>query len=108
MAWDFLDGIGDAVDNLAGKYLEYERIKAQAGAAAAQAEQDAILNRPDSVTQRPNAEPSQPSVPSSVTSGAGQGAGTGVISVGGVTMNRNALYIAGAALAVALVMRATR
>lgn len=107
--WDsFSSGLGDSVDALTDKYLEYERIKAEAGAAAELAEQNAIMNRPDSITQMPNSMPSQPSGYNSVTSGSGQGAGTGLISIGGVQLNSTALYVGLGALALALVLKVAR
>lgn len=97
--------VGDAFEGLVGGYVARERARAEAGVNATLAEQNALINRPDSVTQRPNAQPSTPSAPSEVSAGSGQGSGRNVILPGGMEVNRTALYIAGAALAAAIVFK---
>jgi hypothetical protein len=97
--------VGDAFEGLVGGYVEREKVRAQSGTNAVIAEQNALINRPDSVTQRPNAQPSQPSQPSEVTAGRGQGSGSRVNLPGGLQVDRTALYIAGAVLAAAVVYK---
>lgn len=96
--------VGDAFEGLVGGYVEREKARANAGVNATLAEQNALINRPDSVTQRPNAQPSTPSAPSEVSAGSGAGAGRNIL-LGGVEVNKTALYVAGAALAAVLVVK---
>jgi len=96
--------VGDAFEGLVGGYVARETARAEAGAAGVAAEQNALINRPDHVTQRPNAQPNTGSGSQTVTAGSGQGAERSV-RIGGMKVNRTALYIAGAALAAAVVMK---
>lgn len=83
---------GQLLDQLAGWHLKREEIRASTSHQT-QADRDELLNTPTGGAQ-PSA-PSQPSQPS------------GRVTVGGVELNKTALYVAVAALVVALILKLT-
>lgn len=95
---------GDLFETVVGGYVETERARAEAGSRTQYEDQNALINRPDHVTQRPNAQPSYPSSPSEVSAGSGQGSERMMLP-GGLEVNRTAVYIVGAALAAAVVLK---
>jgi len=96
--------IGDAFDVGLSAYVARENSRSQAGEAAVLAEQNALLNRPDSITQRPGQTPTASGY-GEVTAGSNGGAGTRITLPGGLEVNATALYIAGGALALALILK---
>ena len=98
--------IGDAFDVGLEAYIGREKYRAQNGSASQIDEQNQLINRPDNITQRPNARP-QVDGYQEVTAGSAGGSGTR-INIGGVELNRTALYVAGAALAGYLYLKAVQ
>jgi hypothetical protein len=96
--------IGDAFDVGLEAFVAREKYRAQQGSQTQVDDQDQLINRPDNITQRPNAQP-QVGGYTQVTAGSAGGAGTR-INIAGVELNRTALYIAGAALAGYLYLKA--
>jgi hypothetical protein len=96
--------IGDAFDVGLSAYIAREDSRARGGEATILAEQNALLNRPDSITQRPGAQPVQTGM-QEITAGSNGGAGSRITLPGGLEVNATALYIAGGALAIALILK---
>jgi hypothetical protein len=96
--------IGDAFDVGLSAYVAREESRAKAGNAAVLAEQNALINRPDSITQRPGRQPALNGY-GEVTAGSNGGAETRITLPGGLQVNATALYVAGGALAIALLLK---
>lgn len=99
--------IGDAFEIGLDAYTAREKSRAQKGSDSQLEDQNALINRPDNVTQRPNANPVNQGG-GQVTTGSGQGSGSRLMLPGGLQVNKTALYIAGAALAAVVVLKVAK
>lgn len=100
--WDGLNA-GDMFEQAVGGYVEIEKARASNPQQAEQ-DQDALINRPDNVTQRPNAQPTATSA-GEVSAGSGTGASRNIVLPNGLQLNRTAVYVAGAALGAVVLMK---
>ena len=102
--WDGFN-VKDALGDLVSGHVAIETARAQNAGAQATQDQAVMGSIPNNVTERPNAQPTTTAVPTSVTTGSGQGAATATLNVGGVQVNKTALYVAGGALGIALLLK---
>ncbi len=92
--------VGDSFDSYATAYLEKEKIKAANPAASNLNDYNQLAGARDDISQRVNAQPLTPSTVQTVA-----GAKAGIVNIGGVAVNKTALYVAGSALAVAALLK---
>ncbi len=102
--WDGFN-VSDQLSELVKGHVTIETARAQNAGNQATSDQAVMGSIPNNVTQRPNAQPTATTTQAPVTSGSGQGAGTAAFNIGGVPVNKTALYVAGGALGIALLLK---